>query len=350
VRARLEHPPSFPTAADVAPNARSPTESSDVPLTDLTLAELVDYRPTVAEPADFDAFWARTLAESRSLGSAPTVERADTPITELIVEDLRFSGFGGERVAGWVTRPRAEGRHPVVIEYVGYNGGRGLPGERVLWALAGYVHVVMDTRGQGSGWGTGGDTPDPHGSGPAAAGFMTRGIDDPEDYYYRRVFTDAALLVDAVTTLGSVDADRIAVTGGSQGGGIALATAALAPAVRAVMPDVPFLSAFRRGAEIATSDPFAEIARYLSVHRLEVDRVFETLSYFDGVNFARRVAMPALFSVAMMDDIVPPSTIFAAYNQLGSADRSIDVYEFNNHEGGQTEQWQRQVAWLADRI
>ena len=321
-----------------------------MPLTDLNLDELVDFRPTVAEPSDFDAFWTRTLDESRRLATAPTLTPAPTPITELIVDDLRFSGFGGERVAGWVTRPRGEGRRPVVIEYVGYNGGRGLPGERVLWALAGYVHVVMDTRGQGSGWGTGGDTPDPHGSGPAAAGFMTRGIDDPDTYYYRRVFTDAALLVDAVSTLDFVDPDRIAVTGGSQGGGIANAAAALAPAVKAVMPDVPFLAAFRRGAEIATTDPFGEIARYLAVHRAEVERVFETLSYFDGVNFARRITVPALFSVALMDDIVPPSTIFAAYNHLASTDRSIAVYEFNGHEGGLTHQWQRQAAWLADRL
>nr|WP_275690036.1 acetylxylan esterase [Diaminobutyricibacter tongyongensis] len=316
----------------------------------MNLDDLVDFRPTVAEPGDFDAFWTRTLDESRRLASAPTLTPAPTPITELIVDDLRFGGFGGERVAGWVTRPRGEGRRPVVIEYVGYNGGRGLPGERVLWALAGYVHVVMDTRGQGSGWGTGGDTPDPHGSGPAAAGFMTRGIDDPDTYYYRRVFTDAALLVDAVSTLDFVDPDRIAVTGGSQGGGIANAAAALAPAVKAVMPDVPFLAAFRRGAEIATSDPFGEIARYLAVHRAEVDRVFETLSYFDGVNFARRITVPALFSVALMDDIVPPSTIFAAYNHLASTDRTIAVYEFNGHEGGLTHQWQRQAAWLADRL
>jgi cephalosporin-C deacetylase len=321
-----------------------------VPLTDLSLEQLIAYRPTIAQPADFDAFWARTLAESRALAAPPTVSPASTPITELIVEDLRFSGFGGERVAGWVTRPRGDEKRPVVIEYIGYNGGRGLPGERALWALAGYVHVLMDTRGQGSGWGTGGDTPDPHGSGPAAAGFMTRGILDEDDYYYRRVFTDAALLVDAVAALQNVDADRIAVTGGSQGGGIAIAAAALAPAVRAVMPDLPFLCAFRRGVDIAATDPFSEIARYLSVHRTHVDRVFETLSYFDGANFAERISVPAIFSVALMDDIVPPSTVYAAYNRLASQDRSIDVYEFNNHEGGLTEQWQRHAAWLASRL
>lgn len=50
-----------------------------------------------------------------------------------------------------------------------------------------------------------------------------------------------------------------------------------------------------------------------------------------------------------MDDIVLPSTVFAAYNGYGSSDREIAVYEFNGHEGGQFYHWQRQEAWLAAR-
>ncbi|MFF1574318.1 acetylxylan esterase [Leifsonia sp. NPDC058292] len=322
-----------------------------MPLSDLSIDELTVYRPEVAQPADFDAFWRDTIAEARSLGDAVVLAPASTPITELIVEDLTFPGFVGEPVRAWVSRPK-DAVHPLpaVVEYQGYGGGRGLPGERVLWALSGYVHIVMDTRGQGSAWGTGGDTPDPHGSGPALPGYMTRGIDDPADYYYRRVFTDGVRLVDAVRELPFVDADRVAVTGGSQGGGIAIAVAALSDGLRGVMPDVPFLCAFRRGADIAPSMPFGEIAKYLSVHRGKTDRVFETLSYFDGVNFARRIHTPALFSVALMDDIVPPSTVFAAYNSLATEDSEIAVYPFNGHEGGLTTQWLHQAAWLSERI
>jgi cephalosporin-C deacetylase len=235
---------------------------------------------------------------------------------------------------------------PTVIEYVGYNGGRGLAGERSQWAMAGYVHVVMDTRGQGSGWGSGGVTPDPHGSPPAVAGFMTRGISEPETYYYRRVFTDAVRLVDAVRTLPFVDPEGISVTGGSQGGGITLAVAGLVPGLRSVMPDVPFLCNFRRSVEVAMGDPFAEVARYLAVHRDQTDNVFGTLGYFDGVNFARRATAPALFSVALMDEVVPPSGVFAAYNSYGGPDRDIVVYPFNGHEGGEFHQWYRQAEWL----
>lgn len=321
-----------------------------MPLTDLTLAELADFRPEVEEPADFDAFWESTIAESRAAGGEAVLAPATTPVTQLIVEDLTFPGFGGEPVRAWVSRPlHADGPLPAVVQYQGYGGGRGLAGENVDWALAGYVQVFMDTRGQGSGWGTGGGTADPHGSGPATPGFMTRGILDPREHYYRRVFTDAVRAVDAARALPFVDPARIAVTGGSQGGGIALAAGALAD-VQAVLPDVAFLCAYRRGAEVAADGPFRELATYLSVHRDEVDAAFRTLSYLDGVNFARRIHAPSLFSVALMDTVVPPSTTFAAYNHLAAADRAIEVYPFNDHEGGQAAHWHKQAAWLSSRL
>ena len=322
-----------------------------MPLTDLTHAELLDFRPEVQEPADFDTFWWRTVEQARAAGGTPELTPADTPVTQLIVEDLVFPGFGGEPVRAWVSRPlHADGPLPAVVQFQGYGGGRGLPGENVSWALAGYVHVFVDTRGQGSGWGSGGDTPDPHGSGPATPGVMTRGIHAPETYYYRRVFTDAVRAVDATRDLPFVDPERIAVTGGSQGGGIALAAGALAGGVAAVLPDVAFLCAFRRGVEIAAGGPYLELATYLSVHRDEVDDVFRTLSYFDGVNFARRIHAPSLFSVALMDRVVPPSTTFAAFNHLAAEDAAIEVYPFNDHEGGGGAQWRVQAAWLASRF
>jgi cephalosporin-C deacetylase len=323
-----------------------------VPYTDLPLDLLREYRPEVAEPADFDEFWATTLAESRTAGAGSDAELvpAETPITQLRIDDLTFPGFAGEPVRAWVTRPvGATGPLPAVIEYNGYNGGRGLPGEKTLWAAAGHVHVFMDTRGQGSGWGTGGDTPDPHGSGPAVEGFMTKGIHDPAEYYYRRLYTDAVRLVDAVRGIDAVDPDRIAVTGASQGGGISLAVAGLVPGLRAVMPDVPFLSHFRRAVEATPELPFTEIVRYLAVHRDVEAQVFETLSYFDGVNFARRATAPALFSVALMDGIVLPSTVFAAFNHYAGS-HEIEVYPFNGHEGGQMHQWVRQAAWLPAQL
>ena len=178
---------------------------------------------------------------------------------------------------------------------------------------------------------------------------MTRGIESPQTYYYRRVFTDAVLAVDTVRGLDRVDATRVAVTGGSQGGGIAIAVAALTDGLVAAMPDVPFLQHFERAIGFTNANPYGEIVSYLSVHRDAKEQTYRTLSYFDGVSFARRATTPALYSVALMDEICPPATVFASHNHWG-AEAAIEVYEFNNHEGGQAHHWVRQAAWLRERL
>jgi len=239
---------------------------------------------------------------------------------------------------------RGEAPLPGVVQFQGYNGGRGLPHEHVLWATAGFAHLVMDTRGQGSGW-TVGETDDPAGTGASQPGFLTRGVEDPHRHYYRRVFVDAVRAVQALRSHEAVDPSRVAVAGHSQGGGITLAAAALAEGVVAAMPDVPFLCHFRRAAEVALGDPYAEIARYLGAHRDRVDRVFETLGHFDGALLGRRASVPALFSVALMDTVCPPSTVFTAFHAYGGP-KEIEVYEFNDHEGGGPFHAARQVAWL----
>ena len=206
----------------------------------------------------------------------------------------------------------------------------------------------MDTRGQGSTWSTG-DTPDvePAGSNPQHPGFMTRGVLNPDTYYYRRVFTDGVRAVEALQSHAAVDADRIAVTGGSQGGGISIAVAGLAPqAVKVTMPDVPFLCHYRYATEITDDYPYQEITRYLLVHRTKVEQVFETLSYFDGVNLGTRGTAKALFSVGLMDQICPPSTVFAAYNHY-KGPKDIRVWSYNHHEGGGNYQTIEKLKFLS---
>ena len=166
---------------------------------------------------------------------------------------------------------------------------------------------------------------------------MTQGVLDPHTYYYRRVFCDAVRAVETISAYPAVDPDRIAVTGGSQGGGISLAVSGLSPRIKAVMPDVPFLCHFRRATEITDTFPYQEIAHYCRIHRNKVEKVFQTLSYFDGMNFSVRANAPALFSVALMDDICPPSTVFAAYNHYAGM-KDIRIYTYNYHEGGESHQ------------
>lgn len=193
-------------------------------------------------------------------------------------------------------------------------------------------------------------TADPHPTSQSAPGWMTRGIQHPADYYYRRVFADAVRAVDTARSLDEVDASHVAVCGESQGGGIALAAGALSEGLAAVMADVPFLCHFERAVGLSDRDPYQEIVRFLSVFRGAESNVFDTLSYFDGVNMAKRIEAPLLMSVALMDPVCPPSTIYAAFNHSTSAHKLLSVYPFNEHEGGGAYQWLRQAEFLAGLV
>jgi cephalosporin-C deacetylase len=315
-------------------------------LFDLPLEQLYEYRPERNEPADFDDFWQGTLAATRQRPLEATFELVDVGLALLESYDVTFNGYGGQPIKGWLQLPRQRsGRLPCVVEYIGYGGGRGFPTDWLLWASAGYAHLVMDTRGQG-GAGSKGDTPDaePEGGNPQHPGFMTRGVLRPESYYYRRLMTDAVRAVEAARAHPAVDGNRIAVNGGSQGGGLALAVSGLTE-VQVVLSDVPFLCHFRRATEITDAHPYQEIGRYLLVHRDKEAAVFNTLAYFDGMNFAVRASAPALFSAGLMDEVCPPSTVFAAYNHYAGP-KEMRVWRYNHHEGGGPYQTIEKVNFL----
>jgi cephalosporin-C deacetylase len=311
-------------------------------LFDLPIDELRAYKPALEEPGDFDAFWQATLREVGTHDLAPVFTAHDAMLPLVDVHDVRFTGFGAQRIAGWFIAPRGRTEPgPAVVQYLGYNSGRGLPHEWLLWPAAGYPVLVVDTRGQGDG-----ETADPDGGAAAQwPGFLTRGVLSPHTYYYRRVFSDAVRAVDVAAAHPLVDATRIVVSGGSQGGGIAQAVAGLRSDVFAAIIDVPFLTDFRRATEITDRSPYREIVEFLAKNRERSQAVFDTLAYFDGLHFAARARADALYSVALMDEICPPSTVFGAINHYAGP---VDVTEwkFNGHEGGGAYQARRQLAWL----
>jgi len=316
-----------------------------VPFFDLPASDLPGYRSQATTPDDFDAFWDETLAEARKTPLDAVFVPRDAGLTLFDVYDVSFSGFGGHRVRGWYIKPAGRPVADCVVKFIGYGGGRDQPQQHLLWPATGRAVLVMDTRGQGSSWAVS-DTPDPVGSGPAHPGYMTRGIQDPRDYYYRRVFVDGVRAVEAARSRPEIDPERIVVAGGSQGGGISIAVAGLDARVRGLMADVPFLCDFPRAIGLTARDPYGEIVRFLMVHRDKVEAAYRTLSYFDGVNFARRAKASALFSAAMMDDVCPPSTVYGAFNAYAGP-KAIQTYTFNNHEGGGTLHECRQIEWLA---
>ena len=99
--------------------------------------------------------------------------------------DLTFAGFNGDKIKGWYLLPKfvKKEKLPVVVIYHGYSGGRGQIADYSQWILLGCAVAVMDTRGQG------GATGNMFGySNPSVGGWMTKGILDKNEYYYRAVY------------------------------------------------------------------------------------------------------------------------------------------------------------------
>jgi cephalosporin-C deacetylase len=322
-----------------------------VPQFDLSLEKLESYRPEPTAEPDFDGFWTETLDRARMHDLEATFTPAAYKLETVEVLDVRYSGWNGERIAGWLILPRyRSGPLPTVVEFIGYGGGRSLPYENLIFSAAGYAHFIMDTRGQGSTWGPG-VTPDPDpepGTGQHP-GFMTRGIGDPRTYYYRRLITDAVRAVDAARAHPAVDDARVAVYGRSQGGGLALAAAALATDVAAALPDVPFLCHYRRAVEITDRAPYSEIATYLGIRRDSVDQTFRTLSYFDGINFAPKIKCPMLTYIGLEDDVCPPETGFAVHNAM-NCPKELHTHANCAHDAGIYWEMPRVEAFLAEHL
>ena len=304
-----------------------------MPWFDLPLEQLRAYRTETAEPPELDLWWQLRLDEARAKAREPSLTRYEADIYGPVeVYDAEFSGANGDRIRAWYLRPAGAGeRTPVVVKFIGYGGGRGLPTEHALLPALGYCVFVMDTRGQGGRWTTGatGDYPAGQRGGPENAQVMTRGLSRPEDYYYTRLFTDAAMAVETASELAG--APRVAVSGVSQGGGLALATAALVPRVVSVChADVPFLCDIQRAITLAPEAPYTEVSEFLAHHLDLIPAALDTLRYVDCALLARRITARCLLSAGLMDTICPPSTVFAAYNEI-TAGKDISVHPFTGH-------------------
>lgn len=240
---------------------------------------------------------------------------------------------GGARVHAKLTRPTgADGRHPAVLMFHGYSGNSGDWIGSLPYAAAGYTVAALDCRGQG------GLSEDVGGViGNTFRGHIIRGLDDsPEKLLFRQIFLDTAMLARIVMDMSDVDETRVGATGGSQGGGLTLACAALTPQIKLAAPTFPFLSDYRRVWKMdLAKDAYAELQeffrRFDPRHERE-DEIFTRLGYIDVQNLAPRIKATTTMALGLMDQLCPPSTQFAAYNKI-TAPKSLILYPDYGHEG-----------------
>ncbi|MEN6478005.1 MAG: acetylxylan esterase [Anaerolineales bacterium] len=294
-------------------------------LYDLPLDELRVYDPPLTREPDFASFWDATRAEGRETPLNATVTPVSYPVLRVRPYEVFYDGWRGARICAWYVVPEGDGPFPAIVQYHGYSGAKHDLYECLSWAGQGYAVMTVDTRGQS------GNSSDPgQYTGGHVKGWMTLGVLDPEEYYYRGVFIDCVRALDWLCTRPEIDTQHIGITGMSQGGALTLAVAALDHRPVLAMPEMPYLCHYKRAVDIAERDPYLEIAEYLRRYPERYDQVWRTLSYFDNMNLAEWIQCPTLCSVGLQDDICPPSTVFAAYNKI-TATKDMAIYRYHNH-------------------
>jgi cephalosporin-C deacetylase len=199
------------------------------------------------------------------------------------------------------------------------------------YAAAGMAVAAMDCRGQG------GLSEDPGGTrGNTLHGHIIRGLaDSPDNLLFRHIFLDTAQLVRVVSAMPEIDKTRLGAFGGSQGGGLTLACAALAPEIKRAAPRVPFLCDYRRVWEmdlaVAAYQELKDYFRRFDPRHEREEGIFTKLGYIDVQFLAPRIKAEVLMFTGLMDTVCPPSSQFAAYNKISSP-KDVKLYPDFGHE------------------
>ncbi len=304
-----------------------------MPTIDMPLDQLKDYKGLNPRPSDFDQYWDSGLAEMRAIDPKVELIPHETKSQSVECFDLFFTGVGDARIHAKYLRPKGDsGPHPAMVCFHGYSGRAEDWFGLMPWVAQGFSVAALDCRGQaGESEDTGGVV------GNTLNGHIIRGLsDDPSKLLFRAIYLDCAQLAGIVMDMPDVDAARVGATGGSQGGGLTLACTALEPRIARSAPVFPFLCDYKRVWEMDLDvDAYAELRQYFRnfdpLHKRE-NEIFTKLGYIDNQYLAPRIKAEMLMLVGLMDNIVPPSTQFAAYNKITSK-KDLVIYPDFGHEG-----------------
>ncbi|RDC62713.1 Cephalosporin-C deacetylase [Adhaeribacter pallidiroseus] len=268
--------------------------------------------PTTNVPPDFQAFWDKAKTEAAKIPLDTRLTLLPDRCTENVnVYHVSIQNFAlNTRVYGILCVPKKEGKYPAILKVPG-AGARPYSGD-VAAAEKGFITLEIGIHGVPV-------TMDVSVYNNLMAGalrnYWTHGLDDKDQYYYKRVYLGCVRANDFIYSLPQFDGQNLGVTGGSQGGALSIVTAALDNRVKYLVAYYPALSDLtgylhdRAGGwpHLFNKDNYTFNGKK--------DKI-ETSKYYDVVNFARLLKVPGFYSWGFNDETCPPTSMYAAYNVI----------------------------------
>lgn len=273
-------------------------------------------KPVVTEPSDFDKFWNDGKAALAKVPLDPKMELIPSLSTSKVdVYHVSFQNIGlgvtrVSRIYGILCVPKdASKKYPAVLRVPG-AGVRNYTGQVAL-AETGMITLEIGIHGIPVNLPL--EVYDQLRAG-ALNRYNVYNLNDRDEYYYRRVFLGTVRANDFLTSLPQYDGKNLGVIGGSQGGILSIATAALDSRVKALVASYPAMSDMA-GYTANRAGGWPHMFRDVKNRTKEN---LETASYYDTVNFARRLKVPGIYSWGFNDETCPPTSMFAVYNTITS--------------------------------
>lgn len=304
-----------------------------MPIFDMDEKALAQYIGSTIRPDDFDDYWVRALKQMEQMGTNYTLVPSNFHSARAECFDLWFTGVGHARIHARYVRPTVIDRPiPAVILFHGYNRNSGSWAALLGYAAAGMAVLALDCRGQGGASQDIGSV-----EGTTIRGHIIRGCQDanPDKMLMRAIFLDCAQLARIAMIMPEIDRGKVASCGGSQGGGLSLACAALTPELNRAAVMMPFLCDYKRAWEVAAPEgAYYELNyyfRYFDPRHVREKEFYWRLGYIDNVNLAERIRAQVLMLTGLDDRECPPSTQFAAFNRI-KAPKRVVTYPDYGHE------------------
>lgn len=297
----------------------------------MSLEDMQRYRGRQEIPRGFEQFWNEKIQEVQGIPSYQLIEKPYFNDYASAYE-CWFDGTNGAKVFAKCLFPKTNKQVPVLFYFHGYQGQGPDWSQFLNYVAAGYGVVCLDVRGQ-----AGRSIDNQHFEGMTVKGQVIRGMETgPEALFFKDIYLDVYQIIEIIASLDFVDEKALFTYGASQGGALALVGAALNPRIQLCVSIYPFLSDFKRILELGDqAEPYNELFRYFKFkdpfHETEA-QILEHLSYIDLKNFASRIQGKVKMIIGLQDDVCPPSTQFAIYNQIAS-EKEVKIMPEYGHEG-----------------